>query len=156
MIAIPTFRTWMLLLHVVTSVHSHSLAICVLSDSQDFSPYESTAAFMGLGDRSCVLFATKNSFGNTIGDGIAGYIPERESSFAAGICSMVALGVAVPGLLVEMLWVGTSDQTKGGSVSDRSWTKRKPKGVKHCSKNMSRPLPRLCSEIQLLLLLIWI
>lgn len=50
----------------------------------------------------------------------------------------MALWVAAPGFLVQMLCVDTRDHTLGRGVLDCIWTRRKPKGVKHCSKNMSR------------------
>jgi hypothetical protein len=73
----------------------------------------------------------------------------------------MALGVAAPGLLVQMLWVDTSDHTKGKFVLNRSWTRRKPKGVKHgfknrCKRKLGRTpsLPHFRSDIQTLTLLI--
>lgn len=69
---------------------------------------------------------------------------------------MVAFGVAASGLLVEMLWVGTSGQNKGGSVFNRSWTRECRKAwlqeqMQTQAEQVPR-LPRFYSDIQTLTL----
>jgi hypothetical protein len=163
--------------HVGRFVYSRSLVAYAPNASQELPPYESTSALILMRDRLCVLCARKLSSDNTICHGTKTYIRQRKAkgSFAAGICRLVYLGAVAADLLVQMLWADTSDQTLGKSVSNRFWTRKRPKGIKYGSRNKSRCellqrqalcnliilhpclssfLPRCCGNIQLLLVLI--
>lgn len=132
------------------STQLHSNAISAQSDSQERTIFVHIFAHIRTNDPLFVQSAVKRSHVSTIASATKVFIRARRSSSVKATYRAAQAGAVGADLLVQMLWVDTSDQKLDESASSLCLTRKPLKGKKHGLKNSSRrKLPQVWLHLNL-------